>query len=288
MSFVFTSEEAQPIACSVKQYLESKGWRVTVETAVDEDAPFRSTLLAKKGGLCICIEAQKKPNCDGSLTTLAYWSQNRRLYSELYIATDEAAVFTGKFFRQLDDASVGLIIVNDNGTIRVDREARNPALIVSPDPTLTYGTYKRKVLVCLQRFNAPNSVLKPGNPRKDGLRDMCELVEKITEEVIRHAARKGLTKKDESEVLVLNWSDRINYLAARTAYANTHTPLIDENLKIDLHSFRTARNLVDHPVRDKRQEARRQRQFAERMMMGPRLVAELAAITSRLRRRRTR
>ena len=52
-------------------------------------------------------------------------------------------------------------------------------------------------------------------------------------------------------------------------------PLGFREAKARLHSFRGARNLVDHPVASKREEIKREKQFPERMMMGPRLIPNL-------------
>ena len=54
--------------------------------------------------------------------------------------------------------------------------------------------------------------------------------------------------------------------------------MIEADLKDDLHSFTRGRNLVDHKVKGKRQEEKRQKQFADRMMQGPRLIAELVLL----------
>jgi hypothetical protein len=61
------------------------------------------------------------------------------------------------------------------------------------------------------------------------------------------------------------------------------SPIVGSTLKDDLHSFRGARNLLDHKVTNKREDTKRQQQFAERMMQGPRLVAELVSLNRKLR-----
>ena len=60
-------------------------------------------------------------------------------------------------------------------------------------------------------------------------------------------------------------------------------PIVTGIFKNDLHSFRGARNLVDHKVRGKRDDVKRQKQFAERMMQGPRLVSELVSLQRKVK-----
>jgi hypothetical protein len=49
-----------------------------------------------------------------------------------------------------------------------------------------------------------------------------------------------------------------------------------------MHSFRNARNVIDHKVKSKRENAARERQFAERMIQGSRLAAELITIKRKI------
>ena len=112
---------------------------------------------------------------------------------------------------------------------------------------------------------------------------MCELVERVTEEVGIAACKKEWLKTPEANFCEKRWSDQINELARPDVYNAGRSPLIPSTLKDDLHSFRGARNLVDHPARGRREDKRRQKQFAERMMQGPRLVADLVAVKRRVK-----
>jgi hypothetical protein len=87
----------------------------------------------------------------------------------------------------------------------------------------------------------------------------------------------------EADLKKLDWAGQINELARKDAYKSPHAPVIGVSLKDDLHSFRGARNLVDHKVRSRREDAKRQKQFAERMMQGPRLAAELLSAKRKIR-----
>lgn len=157
---------------------------------------------------------------------------------------------------------------------RQSLKPKNPALIVTPDPTLKFGDCKVEVNSAIRKFNEID--------RKDGLRDMCELVERETEKLAILAVRKGLLRLGEADVQRQDWSGQINTLASPNTYNPGNTPLLDSKLKDDLHSFRGARNLIDHKVTSKRAEIKRQRQFQERMMMGPRLIAELVSLKRKI------
>jgi hypothetical protein len=79
-----------------------------------------------------------------------------------------------------------------------------------------------------------------------------------------------------------DWAGQIDTLRSSNVCAPGKTPLLSEPLKIDLHSFRGIRNLLDHKTRTRTQEIDRQQQLAERMMMGPRLVDRLVKIKRRI------
>jgi hypothetical protein len=270
MAYVFTPDDAQTIADAIVKYLRKQKCEVSFETALSDNAPYRTTLLAKRNDLIILIEAQKSPNYGGSLQGLARWLGAERKYCELYLATDADAYMQGGLLTELERDGVGLMLVDDTSTVSTSQKPRNPALVITPDPTLRFGKCKEEVRESINKFNSIN--------RKDGLRDMCEIVEKLTEEVAVFATKKGYINRTEAQVRAMNWSEQINILAAQNVCTPSHQPLLSEGLKTDLHSFRGARNLIDHKVKTKREDEKRQKQFAERMMMGPRLVAELVSL----------
>lgn len=286
MTYLYTPEEARPIANVVFKFMQSRQFTVSIEKALNDDAPCRTTLIAEKAGLNILFEAQNEVNCDEYLRTLVLWLNNNCHYAELFIVSHRGTNFSGYFFRQLDQAGIGLMIVEDNGKLTIERQPRNPALIVSPAPTLKFGKYKQYVMAFLAKFNQPNSFLSPDTPRKDALRDVCELVEGLTEDVAITAAKKGYLLRDEQTIQQMTWSNRINVLAAPNAYAPNYSPFVTEELKTDLHSFRNGRNLVDHRVRSKREEVQRQQKFQDRMITGVRLVADLVSLKTKIARKK--
>jgi len=286
MDYIYTPEEAQPIADAVRKFLLGKKYDVQVEKAITTDVQYRTTLLVTKDHYSILVDAQHKPEVDISIKDLVVWLFSNAQCAELFIATDRSASFSGKFLRALDNTGIGLMIVEEDGSVRIDRNPKNPALIAKPEPGLKFGNYSKQVELCLRKFNSPSSLLSEDNQRKDALRDLCEIVEGQTEKLSVLLSNKGYLIRDEGTIKKLSWNDQINLLASRNQYTSNFTPVIIESLKIDLHSFRDARNKLDHKVRSKRAEIARQQQLTERMMMGTRLVANLVSIFNSMKRRK--
>ena len=270
-------EDLESIVFSVAKYYHKKNYRIRQLHAIAEDAPYRTTLVASKGTLNILIEAQKASRFHGALESLTRWLAAQRKHCEFYIATGDAGELTGGFLKELKAEGVGLLVVDDRGHIHIQFKARNNALVIRPDPTLNFGSLSDAVSDSLIKFNDVD--------RKDGLRDMCEIVEGLTEDVLVAAARKGIMAMDEAAARSQDWSCQINSLASSKACNGA--PIIDDSLKGDLHAFRDGRNLVDHPVAGLRENAKRERRYADKMTMGPRLVAELQSIKRRISRIRT-
>ena len=276
MRFVFTPEEAQRTARTVCRGLTKEGFTVQVERAYSALAPYRTTLLARLGHLAKLIESQGILDFHRELLELSRWLAARREYAELYLATSDEAVVTPNMLQHLRREGVGLLIVEADGKVGVLEKASNPALLVTPEPTLKYGPCKNEVEAAVKKFNLTD--------RKDGLRDMCEIVERETEALAVLAVRRGLLKMPEKVITEdMDWSSQINALASPNSYNTGKKPLVSVDLKDDLHSFTRGRNLVDHKVRTKKENAKRQRQYAERMMQGPRLAAELVSLQRRIR-----
>jgi hypothetical protein len=274
--YVLTPEEAHPIAEAVIRWLDPSNRRhCEIETTPWPDAPLRTTILLR-GEPTVLVEAQGKFQYHSSLADLGRWLLANRHYAELYIAVGQDADIPVQALNAMKRVGVGLLMVDDAGDVHVAELARSPALLVNPDPTLRFGDRKTQVLAALEKFNRVD--------RKDGLRDMCELVERETERLAIAAVRKGLLGLPEAAVQQQDWSSQINTLASSNAYIAPATPLIDGGLKNDIHSFRGARNLIDHPARTAHLEKKRQRQFAERMAQGPRLIAELVSIRRKVKR----
>lgn len=274
MKLTLTPEEAWLIAEGIAKHYRKAKTKIKVEHAIANDAPYRTTLVIVDRGKSILVEAQGALAYGRSLQELAKWLASRREYCEMFLATsDEGSIPVG-LLSELQRDGVGLLIVETDGAVRVDKPARNPALVVTPDPTLTYGDCKKEVSDAVAKFNNVD--------RKDALRDMCELVERETDKLIRRAATRGVINTPLANIDHMDWSNQINTLSSTNAHAGK--PLtVSDPLKNDLHSFRGARNLIDHKVKSKREDKKRQKQFAERMMQGPRLVAELVALRRKIK-----
>ncbi len=275
MKFDFAPDEARAAAIAAAKHLTRHGSKVRSDRSPWPDCPYRPTFVAEKSGLTVIVEAQGSLTYGKLLKELAVWLAAKRHYAEFYIAIMSNSTYHAGMLAEMRKDGVGLFTVDENGQLSEELKAKNPALVVNPDPTLNYRSCKHEVAAALSKFNDVN--------RKDGLRDMCELVERETERLAVRASLRGWIRKTEPEIRSMSWSDQINMLAASGSYNSGHASLVSSTLKDDLHSFRNARNLVDHQVSGRREDQRRQKQYAERMIQGPRLVAELTALKSKIR-----
>jgi hypothetical protein len=271
----FTPDEARATALAVAGWLERDKFKVQLEGIVD-GAPYRPTICASSAGLSYLVEAQGQPQFTAGLEDLSTWLRVERKYAQFYVAVTTGAdtMLSGRMLGELKRHGCGLLLVTGD-QVETGFEAANPALIVTPEPTLTFGHCKTEVTEVLQRFNRGD--------RKAGLRDMCEMVEREVNALTKKLARKGWIDRSEAVVDGMNLNTKIDVVASTSRYVGGRVPLVSEKLKTDLHSFRGARNLVDHPVGSRKQEIERERQFPERMMMGPRLIAELVPLQRKVR-----
>jgi len=286
MRYIYTPEDARPIANTVAKFMQRKGFSISVEKPLNYDAPCSTTLIATKAGLNILLEARYQVSCEQYMKELSLWLHKHLYYAELFISTHRSNSFSGEFLKDLDRTGIGLILVDDDSTLKIERHPSNPALTVNPSPHLKFGSYVSQVKACLDKFNQPLSFLAETDARKDALRDLCELVEGITEDIAIGAVKKGYLQRDEEHIKQGSWSDQINMLAAASAYKTGHTPFVSDELKTDLHAFRNGRNLVDHKVRSKQDDVRRQQKFPDRMIMGIRLVSDLVSLKSQISRKK--
>ncbi len=277
MRFQFTPDEAQAIAEKMASELKADGFVIYPEWPISEGAPYRTTLLATKSGFVVLVEAQASVAYGEPLRRLAQHLAATRANCELRIATVLGSSVSVHTLSDLGRDGVGLVAVDTEGRVPSEmvRAARNPALMITPDPSLKYGPHRGRVHALVQQFN--------GGDRKGALRDMYELVEGLTDDLARAAARNGHVSVTESAVEKMSWSQQIDTLASPNQAAPGKAPLVPDSLKGDLHSFRGGRNILDHKARGKREEIKRQHQFGDRIMTGARLVAEITSIRRRAR-----
>lgn len=275
MNFFITPEEALPCAERLLEHLRKEGGRLVIEKAAWDDSPYRTTLYRQVGAELTFYEAQGQLSFHNRLQNFAQWLAARRHSSEFYLVAEEGSATTAQLFIELQRYGVGLLLLRADGRFDCPIPAKNPAFQVTPDPALRLGARRQEVLACVEKFN--------NGQRKDGLRDICEMVERETEIVLVKAVEKGWITLKKIDIQSKDWSDQINALGSKNIMNGGRNALVDQKMKDDLHSFRGARNLVDHKARSKREEQRRQRQFAERMLMGTRLMSELTELRRRIR-----
>jgi hypothetical protein len=275
MNFADIPEEALLVAQVVVKHLERQEWRVKVLKSPWEDARYRPSLLAEKSGRYLLVETQGALDYHKTLKEYAGWLAANRHYAELYLATSAEAITQAGVLAALRRDGVGLWVVDEDKKLSESIAARNPALVVTPDPNLKCGACHAEVRAALGKFNEVN--------RKDGLRDICEIVERETESLALIGVRKGLLKMNEAAIKAMDWSQQINTLASVNAYNLGKNTIVEDGFKNDLHSFRGARNLIDHKVSTRREDKKRELQFQERMVQGPRLIAELQSLKRKIR-----
>ena len=268
MKFKVTSVEAQPHAIVAAKYLKRLKYSVRVEASPWQDAPYRTTLLGECRGKYVLVEAQGSIRYHKALQSLAEWLSAKRHYCELVIVSHSEANMLISDQHEMKTDGVGLWTI-DSGNVRTIVNPRNPALVITPEPSLALGKLKKAVDCALAKYN--------DGERKDGIRDLCEIVELETDHLLRTLAHKNRLKFDEKVVDQKDWGGQIDALASGNSFKEAK-PAIDDKLKSDLHSFRGARNLFDHKAKGWKEVNRREIQLAERMMQGPRLLAELASI----------
>lgn len=279
MKFELTPEEAWAIADAVVEYYVDSGHTVSVEQTPWEDAPYVTTLVARRRAVTapsILIEAQSELDYTGSVRELMIYMQRMNCHGELYLAVGENATLHAGTLNQLGREGVGLLLIGNNGQINVHKQARNPALTVNPDPILRFGNKSRQVREIFEKFNEVN--------RQDAMRDMCELVEGLTRQAGLVAIGRGVFTITEDNFVAKDWNDQINTLASSNVTRHGLAALCNHSMKTDLHAFRNSRNLVDHPARGLRQRYERERQFVDKLLLGSRMTAELISLLARIRR----
>lgn len=276
MDFVFTPEDARTTAERVGRHYQLQRYKLEVETAYARDAPYRTTLLARRTEMpAILVEAQAALNLLRPMEGLARWLAAERAYCELYLAVDSQGNLPGQTLADCMKLGIGILIAMPDGSLQEVRHSRNPALIITPDPNLKLGKLKGRVKALVERFN--------DGDRKEALRDLCEVIERETEVLLEKLQEKNRLTLSLAQIHGMPWENQINSLNSANSYApGFGNPLAAKDIA-DLQAFRGARNLVDHKVRSQKQEAARDRQLGERMMLGARLAEVLTAAQRSIR-----
>lgn len=277
LEYEFTPDDARPIADSVYQHFRNKGYKVFAEKAINDDAKYVTTLFAKKNSSIILVEAQVTHNLTNNIRRFAEHLKGGHVNVEFYLAVDDSSSMDLSDLRELKRLGVGLFIIKDSD-VELQNKAINPAYFVSIAPNLNYGKYKTEIKEMVEKFNEGN--------RKDALRDLCELGEKLTDTIISKADSKGIVNVSHVALEKLDWSNQIDILASSKNYVSGDALLVDKTMKADLDSFRVGRNLFDHKTKTKAEELRRQNQYLDKMGLGLRVSSELVTIVNRLVKRK--
>jgi hypothetical protein len=118
MTFIVTPEEAQSAALAVMRHFRKRGMTVKIEIAAWPGAPYRTTLVARKQGLCLLVEAQGILNYGKAIRELATWLAANRHYSELYLATTSDAVIQAGMLGEMRRDGIGLLVVDEGVSCR--------------------------------------------------------------------------------------------------------------------------------------------------------------------------
>ncbi len=275
VQFEDTPLELRGLAGKVAREFERTSFRMFAERALSDHAPFRTTLMGQKGKERILFEVQTQLRFGTALRDLVVWLRQELEYASLYLATSSEAGIPGSLLRELKRHGVGLLLVDEDGTIQTVQQGQIFALLVPLTPTAPLSQLKKTICKLCERFN--------DGDRKDALRDLFELVERETDRLAVKAGQKGWVRPSVKVLAKADWSTKIDILGSAAQATGARSPLLESQLKIDLHSFRGARNLFDHPVRGVRAENRRELQFHERMIQGPRLLSELLRLQRKVR-----
>lgn len=276
MEFIFTPEDARTTAERVGRYYQRKRYAVEIETAYAADAPYRTTLIARRREMpTILVEAQAALTLLRPVEDLARWLAAERSYCELYLAVDSEGSLPGQTLANCMKLGIGILIAMPDESLQEVRRARNPALIVTPDPNLKLGKLKTRVKDLVQRFN--------DGDRKEAFRDLCEVIERETEVLLEKLLDKNRLTLTLGQIHGMSWENQINALNSGNSYAPGFGNVLTAKDIADLQAFRGARNLVDHRVRSQKQEAERDRQLGERMMLGARLAEVLTGAQRSIR-----
>lgn len=275
MRFLSVGEEALPTAVAFATHLKRQRQRPEIESPAWEDAPYRTTLFCRKKDYTTLYEVQGVVQIHDLIQRLADYVGARRHNAEFYLVCSGNAPASANLTVELKRLGIGLIVMDEKKKFTISHAAKNPVYIVTPDPALKYAELTKEISAARNKFN--------DGQRKDGLRDMCELIERETGKALSRAAEKSIITIPTTAIAGMDFSDHINSLASNKILASGATPLIDTKFKDDLHSFRGARNLIDHPAKTKSDDLKRQKQMMERMLAGHRLAAELVSLRRRLR-----
>lgn len=268
MKFEFSTAEVQKQAKLVIKHYRKQALQVSAEKRISDEANYVTTLTVADGQRTLLVDAQPELVYHKELQDFARWLRAERINAELLIAAPEETTVQANSLEQMKADGVGLLLITGSGKIKASFDSRNPALMIHVAPDLVFGKKKESVEDAVRKFNFTN--------RADGFRDLCDLVENATDELIEKECTKNKLTMTQAEIDQMDWATKINTLASDKAHGgNPAQRVVSEQLKDDLHSFRNSRNLFKHPVKSPTADANRHRQLTDKMMLGLRLMHEI-------------
>lgn len=209
MQFDFTPEEVWGVAETVAAHMAADGYLVSAEETPWDDAPYVTTLQARRRANTaphILVEVQGELDYSDRIREFNYYLRNGVRHAELLIAVSEDTVMHAGTLNKLASEGVGLLVVGAGGEVAIRQAAKNPALIIHPDPILRFGTHSADVRGIFAKFNDGH--------RQDAMRDMCELVERLTTQVGQYAVGRGVWTITREQFAAKDWNGQINALAS--------------------------------------------------------------------------
>jgi hypothetical protein len=259
------------LALQVEKHFASEGYTVTQNQALWTDAPLISYSMTK-GSEVVLVELRQRPELPEYLQAFVLESVTRGEPARLFVAIEESGDdeegprISVAALRRLRELGVGLMVfATDRGTVI---EAAVPfSLRCTAPPTLRRD---RTITGIVDKFNRGQPV--------DAVRDLVVLVEGEVTGLAMRAARAGQLSRSEAQVMQMDLNGLIDLITTSSYGGRAQRELGDQNLRADLHSIRTGRNLVQHAPRTPQDAARRDRQLKDRIELGFRLVEELRAV----------
>jgi hypothetical protein len=269
MKIDFVAEEAKSLAVATMKHLKQRKLTAKFNEPLWKDASYITQISGVGGDCPKLFELQAGAQYIELFKNFVRYVASQRISCEIYLVTSSDAAITGADLKDLKADGVGLILVDGRLQVTIQHEARNPALTVNVDPTLKFSAKSvgKEVVAAIQKFNQVN--------RKDGLKDMCEIVERETLNLGLKAVQKNHLNITGQDFESKNFHGQIQTLGTNTSYHPGKPQIFDANASNDMQSFRGARNLLNHKAKNKAEELRRNRQMHDRMVMGARLVSEL-------------
>ena len=203
------AEEARTIVRTIVKFYKKKKIKPN-EKWLWPDSRYCTTLCFMNFGLPILVEAQGRLDYHNSLKGFVQWFFGKRHYGEMFIATSDQSSLPAQDLKELKNDGVGLLLVSENGQVVVHQQPRNPALIVNPDPTLKYGNRKSEIMDAMTKFNEVD--------RKDGLRDLCEILESEVYRLMECAMKKGYLNLPPTVLEQKDLNGQIDTLYSKNAH----------------------------------------------------------------------